>query len=672
KNGQGRKSSGADVAGTAHFPDDWQGTVITGGYINNAVWALRLMDDGAGFALVDREPLIKSTNRNFRPVDVKFGPDGALYICDWYNPIIGHYQASFRHPDRDKAHGRIWRVTAKGRALTSRPDLAEAPIHELLNALQVKDRWTRQFAKRVLADRKAQEVVSEVKRWLQDTKPGEQALKEALGVLESHEAVNEELVRRLSESAEPGARAYAASAVGRWADRMTDPLAVLRPLAGDTNARVRLHAIVASTYVDTPESIYLPAIAAEKESDPFIEYALKQAVFALKPSWIALLGKVDLAREISLRNLLLNYGGAPEVLGELRMLVKAEQAQGGQRLAHWRILIQNGEATDILDLANLEEGEIRRELLAEAVSAVRTRNLRGPKEAAGIVRLARANEPNALRLAGLWRVEEARKEVAGAAKDRALPMDIRAAAIASLASFDVEAAAAAASEAARGSDVTSVWPEIFTAFIQRKGGASALAKAGVPAQTAEASLRIMNETGRRDEELVRVLSAGVPKATPGPKFSMAEVTGLVAEVRSRGDVKRGEAVLRRAELGCLACHAVKGQGGTIGPDLGAVGTAQPIDFIIGAILEPQKEVKEGYMAVSISTQEGDEYQGYPLRETTQELVIKDIVQNSPVSIAKSRITQRKQTGSPMPTGLADLLSRQEFVDLVRYLSELGK
>jgi len=153
---------------------------------------------------------------------------------------------------------------------------------------------------------------------------------------------------------------------------------------------------------------------------------------------------------------------------------------------------------------------------------------------------------------------------------------------------------------------------------------------------------------------------------------MAEVTGLVAEVRSRGDVKRGEAVLRRAELGCLACHAVKGQGGTIGPDLGAVGTAQPIDFIIGAILEPQKEVKEGYMAVSISTQEGDEYQGYPLRETTQELVIKDIVQNSPVSIAKSRITQRKQTGSPMPTGLADLLSRQEFVDLVRYLSELGK
>ena len=42
------------------------------------------------------------------------GPDGAIYIADWYNPIIGHYQASFRHPDRDKAHGRIWRVTAKG------------------------------------------------------------------------------------------------------------------------------------------------------------------------------------------------------------------------------------------------------------------------------------------------------------------------------------------------------------------------------------------------------------------------------------------------------------------------------------------------------------------------------------------------------------------------------
>ena len=69
---------------------------------------------------------MQSAHGSFRPVDVKLGPDGALYICDWYNPIIGHYQASFRHPDRDKAHGRIWRVTYKGRPLLTPPPALDA------------------------------------------------------------------------------------------------------------------------------------------------------------------------------------------------------------------------------------------------------------------------------------------------------------------------------------------------------------------------------------------------------------------------------------------------------------------------------------------------------------------------------------------------------------------
>ena len=84
---------------------------------------------------------------------MKFGPDGALYVCDWYNPIIGHYQNSFWDPRRDKTHGRIWRITAKGRPLTTPPKLAGATMPELLDHLKSNDLWTRHFAKRVLADR---------------------------------------------------------------------------------------------------------------------------------------------------------------------------------------------------------------------------------------------------------------------------------------------------------------------------------------------------------------------------------------------------------------------------------------------------------------------------------------------------------------------------------------
>ena len=66
---------------------------------------------------------IKTHHVWFRPVDVKMGPDGAIYIADWYNPIIQHGEVDFRDPRRDHEHGRIWRVTAKDRPPVQRPQI---------------------------------------------------------------------------------------------------------------------------------------------------------------------------------------------------------------------------------------------------------------------------------------------------------------------------------------------------------------------------------------------------------------------------------------------------------------------------------------------------------------------------------------------------------------------
>ncbi|MEO7300745.1 MAG: PVC-type heme-binding CxxCH protein, partial [Verrucomicrobiota bacterium] len=286
KNGHGRKVSGGEIVGTAHFPDAWQGALIEGGYINNAVWALKINDDGAGFVLEDLPPLVKSTHRSFRPVDVKFGPDGALYICDWYNPIIGHYQASFRDPARDKKHGRIWRITAKGRPLTKPPPLVNATPEQLLNYLKSPDRWTRHFAKRVLADLPTNEILPALKQWTKQPDLSEHALKEALGVYQSHEIIAADLLAQLCHASNSAARAYAASVVGAWADSLPNPLALLRPLVADENPRVRLQAIVACTYIPKAEAMETAVIAADFPSDKFITYALNQAVFALKPFWL--------------------------------------------------------------------------------------------------------------------------------------------------------------------------------------------------------------------------------------------------------------------------------------------------------------------------------------------------------------------------------------------------
>jgi glucose/arabinose dehydrogenase len=142
------KSKGMEleIIGTRHFPDDVQGTLVKSVYYNGSVQLYRLRDDGSGFVTDDLGTLISSTNTAFRPLESKIGPDGAMYVCDWFNPIIGHYQASYRDPRRDKAHGRVWRITARDRPLAQAPALFSMTAPQLLEQLRSPERWVREQA----------------------------------------------------------------------------------------------------------------------------------------------------------------------------------------------------------------------------------------------------------------------------------------------------------------------------------------------------------------------------------------------------------------------------------------------------------------------------------------------------------------------------------------------
>lgn len=713
--GQGRKVSGGDIVGTRHFPDGWQGRLLVGGYINNAVWSLTVKDDGAGFALEDAPPLLTSTSRDFRPVDVKFGPDGALYICDWYNAIIGHYQASFRHPDRDKTHGRIWRVTAKGRALTKPPMPSGATIPQLLEQLASPDRWTRHFAKRKLADFPRDEVIAPLRQWAEYRGQPELALKEALGVFQAHEIVAPELVARLAQAKEPGARAYAASVVGAWADRLPAPLALLRPLVADADPRVRLQAIVACTYVPSAEAMEVAAIAADLPTDKFLVYALNQAVFALKAHWLKALeaGELRLGDKLERLALLVNADSSRDTVQLVRALVQKPQLDAGTRERFLRVLIESGDANDLAAVLQQADETMMVQVLPALFGASMARQVRPAGDLKELLRpLVESRNlqlgAEALKLAGLWKVtdfrllaealakdatarmahrrlaiealglfcaNESRETLAALITDQAGP--IRGAAIAALASMDLNEAAAAAARWFSVSETAA--PEIaetFSALLGLAKGAAALMHAFATAPpgkaAAEAGLRVLSAGGRHDDKLLDVLTEAAGLKREGKAMTPDEVAAFSAEVRRDGDPARGAEIFNRPELGCIACHAIDGQGGNIGPDLSAVGTAQPVDFIIGAIVDPQKEVKEGYLSLAVTTKEGREYQGYLVRETPEELVLRDVLQDESVRLRFDTITQKTANGSVMPPGLADTLSRAEFRDLVRYLAERGK
>ncbi len=313
------KTTSIDIIGTRAMPDDIQGCALIGGYFGAVVELHRFEDAGAGFKTTQLPKLLKSSTPSFRPVDVGVGPDGAIYLADWFNPIIGHYQASYADPRRDRTHGRIWRVTAKGRARVVQPDLASMSPGQLMDQLRSPERWTRYQAKRLLFDGSRAEVLAAADRWvgkLDATVPdAERLLLEATGVFEAHEAARPELVARLLAAKDPRVRAYGARVAGAWGEKLPDALKILAGAARDPNPRVRLEAVVAATYIPKAESVAVTTAALESVRDPFLDYAIRQSARALQPLWAVpfAAGKLSFGGSAVQSDYLKQLAGAPRV-----------------------------------------------------------------------------------------------------------------------------------------------------------------------------------------------------------------------------------------------------------------------------------------------------------------------------------------------------------------------
>ena len=677
KDGRGRKMSGGEIVQTAHFPDAWQGRLIVAGYINNAVWAMNMADDGAGFALTDAEPLMTTTNKSFRPVDARFGPDGALYLADWYNPIIGHYQASFRHPERDRERGRIWRVTAKGRPLTEPPQLAATSIAELLGHLNSKDRWTRDFAKRALADRPVGEVSAAMRSWAALPARTDLELKEALGVFQSHEVVDASLVERLSLAQEPGARAYAASVTGIWADRLETPLPILERLAKDAHPRVRLQAIVAATHVPQLAALDVVLEAATRGTDPFLDYALRQAMFSLKTLWLPALqaGQLTVAADATKLSLLVRYDGSPDTLAAVRELLSRPATSPTSRAAFRQILAEHGDTGDLVRVLAIGDTAPLEPLLPIVVRTARLRLPTPPTNAAGLLKPliesgAERTQADAMRLAGIWKLETFRSTLLSKAVTSPAAMD-------GLVALDPLAASGAlAKRLQQTGSVTDIAP-LLEPFLNRKDAIEPLVtalKSAPPLEVnAHAARDFLNQRGFQHEAL-RAAFTATTGTTAAPHWQWSEefARELATDVRKSGDAARGRELFHRAELACLACHRVGDEGGIIGPALDTLGTAQPVDFIVGAILEPKKEIKEGYDAYELETKSGDLLTGYRIRSDRAAVVLRETGAAEAITLNREQVKNERALGTLMPSGLADSLTREELRDLVTYLSTLGK
>jgi putative heme-binding domain-containing protein len=152
----------------------------------------------------------------------------------------------------------------------------------------------------------------------------------------------------------------------------------------------------------------------------------------------------------------------------------------------------------------------------------------------------------------------------------------------------------------------------------------------------------------------------------------ARIATLLRDARELGDPLRGASVFASPQFACISCHRVLDQGGLAGPDLSTVGICLKPEELVESILWPRHQVRDGYAAVSVATNDGRVRQGYTLSETGAELVLRDPSSGDRFSMRKADVLEVRQDGTLMPDGLADAMSANQRRDLVRFLLDLGQ
>ena len=770
------KFAGVELIHSPHFPADWQGNAITCDFRAHRIVRFGMTDlakgekPQAGYVTQELPDVVRTSDVSFRPIDVKLGPDGALYIADWSNPVINHGEVDFRDPRRDHTHGRIWRITKKDAPFVQWEDLTKKSTDALFANFTEPGKpdnvWLREQSLRVLATRPKAEIESTSREFM-GAQPSATRYAQLNLLRTSYYGLHLEAFTPLKQPIT--AAQVTESIAGLGADSIAQTLHLLLSQTATADAafrgqpehrdsfraqvlamctaylshphpRVRLDALRVLGAIPTAESAALVLDAAVKtEGDPFLDYAAWLSINELAKPWTEAIATGTWKTEG--REKQLEYGLnaidpalAGATVAKLLANPKVEINKGP-----WIELIGRAggppELTRLYDSLLLSYGEeccagehrdfvaSRAVALGEAdgvravnalLEAARVRNARPDGDLAFRIYgnpIPEKIQTGLARLAGYWKTPDATlyltalaqpQQTAPAVRLAAIeglrglggkdattllrdltqagqPLDIRRAACVALTAVNIEAGLDRASEVLAAIPDEPVLLATWRELLQVQRAADVLAKKlndpswakKLPQPVLAVGVRAAREGGRKTQALLQALMplAGV---NASQTFGPADYQAIVARMRSNGgDPAQGEFVYRRATSGCTTCHAIGGAGGIVGPALTSLGASAPLDYIIESLLVPNAKVKEGYNAVTLKLKDGTEATGIQVRETTQEVILRNVAgQETPVP--KGNITGKTDVGSIMPAGLMEQFSERDRLNLYAFLGELGK
>lgn len=717
------KHCGLEIASGSHLPDSWQGNMLTNDFRANRVCRFVVTESGSNYASRQEVELLKTRNVAFRPIDVKMGPDGAIYVADWYNPIIQHGEVDFRDPRRDHTHGRIWRITAKDRPLVEQPDIVGASAEQLVSMLARSESWIRLHAKLQMKNRVADDVTAALESWLNELDSNDPEFErlrlEALWAYQAINQVQPELLADILASEDHRARAAAQRVCVVWRDRLPDAFDWLSKGAVDPHARVRIEAVRGLAEYQSAEAATVAARALDQPIDRFLDFAIWRTMRDLAPAWKSALETDASVFDDNPSHLvfaLASIDSADAVRPSLDLIESGKLTEAELRSV-LSLIAAHGNPTDLTVVLNRSLAEIEQQpeqgaaLLDSMQSICRQRGRKRPD--GDLTRLATllSHENRSVKLAaakaiGTWSVpgsietlkawidgeeDDSSKRVAieslaiinAPAARNALrvtatnhpEVGIRQAAIAALADVDLATACRLAVEQLAGQTDTIDLAPMMRSLLGRKEGSArmdeALRDATISVDVARELLRASQTTNNASDSLLETIRRVGRLNDASWELTPEFVEKMVKLVVESSDPVRGETIYRRNNLQCLKCHAIGGSGGDVGPDLVSIGASAPVDYLIESLIAPNAKIKENFHSKTVVTIDGKTFTGIPIAQADGVLSLK-LAEGDIATIPEDDVEDIVDGRSLMADGLVDGLTEQELADLVRFLSELGK
>jgi len=643
---------GHEFVDFATFPDELQGNFVKVRYKpTNRVEIHKWVEGEFGYNEEYVSDLLFSTNLSFIPVDLQFGPEGAMYVCDWYNPIKGHAQYSLRDERRDRHSGRIWRITAKGRPLQAAPRIAAASIAELLETLKRPEYRLRYWAKRELRERNRSDVKDALDAWSSNLDPTDARFRhhqiEAvwayrwigavdLAPTEFTEPRNDILVatallRELLVCDDHHARAAATQQLRYWYPQLQDAASLLRTAANDANGIVRMEAAIAATYIGT-----LPAFEALLD-------VMKH------PRQDALAYAVNCA--LSSQSMRVHWEGNPKYnIAKLLKQAVREEA------------IKEPAAT-----ADQAQFDSQKNLTLVKISCQPERMLftvnhfvTTPNQPVKVV----FTNPDATDHNLVFLKPDALAEVGMAANEMAkdprnansdfIPIEKRGLILQASPMIGPTRTSLVHVFRFKAPQEPGIYPFVctFPGHWVVMNGVMVVAK---DQATADA-----------------LLAASQPKVIQEWKVSDFEDFAKQSHAHDDATLTRGMTAFVKAR--CNQCHVVAGHGVNLGPDLAeSVKKLQGIDLLM-QMLEPSSKIPENFQNYQFLNSDGRVVTGVIVKEDDQSYQVATnlLTPNTMTTIRKSDVDEKLASKvSPMPNGLLNVLTKEEIYDLHKFVAAGG-